>query len=438
MKWFLTPFPRSSIEEPKMRKDPESVKIGYMVYPFFWVLLAIAIIGMLWNWWKLPPSDVIHFTNGGTDIKAVLVDGTVPTGATFTFMNDFTVSPTTLSSLLIGDFNNKVTADLGYTNNSASHDPLLHPGAAIVFADNRPPLTVVDVDWKDDSTTIDVTLPDSIEVPIKIWIVNSGSSIGLTYSDIRTQAMAAVARANQIYQQERQGITLRPDLVTPNYVDKTLVGSQERTDFGQFDCSLADPKNLNSSQKITTIGYEPRMLNVYYVATVGDNGSLPFSSFSGFWCGGVDAYDVIAIGIEASDDLLVHEVGHAFSLDHVGDLPSGFNQENVMEESPTCISAPVNGRVRWVCGRAYLTEGQTYRQVTNKTQVDINGTVLKIGSVLYDPTIYHLSLPFTRHCGHWLRTDLRVGAVGWVFQPEKSLCPPIEKRIWADGSLLPN
>jgi len=419
----------------KMGRDTESVKIGYMGRPIFWVLLSIAMIGMLWYWWKLPPpSDVIHFTNGGTDTKAVLVDGTVPTDATFTFMNDFTVNPTTASSLLIGDFNKKVTVDVDYTNIATSHDPLPHPGAAIVFADNRPPLTIEDVDWKDDSTTIDVTLPDPIEVPIKIWIVNSDSPNGLTYSAIRTQAIAAVARANQIYQQERQGITLRPDLVASNYEDKTLVAGSERMDFRNFDCSLADPNNQNSIQKVTTIGHEPGMLNVYYVAAVVGEDPPSFSPYNGFWCNGVNAYDVIAIGIEASDDLLVHEVGHAFSLDHVGSSPwiSEFDVNNVMHESSSCTRTTANGRQRWVCNRAYLTEGQTYRQVTNKT---LNGN---IGSVLYDPTIYNRALPFTRHCGHWLRTDLRVGAVGRVFQPEKSLCPPIEKRIWADGSLLPN
>ena len=418
-----------------MGKDPESIKIGYMVYPFFWVLLAIGIIGMLWVWWKLPPSDVIHFTNGGTDIKAVLVDGTVPTGATFTFMNDFTVNPTTLSSLLIGDFNNRVTVDLDYTNNSTSNDPLPHPGAAIVFADSRPPLTVEDVDWKDDSTTIDVTLPDPIDVPIKIWIVNSDNSSGLTYSTIKNQAVAAVARANQIYQQERQGITLRPDLVASNYEDKTLVAGGERMDFRNFDCSLAVPNEQNNIQNVATIGHNPGMLNVYYVAAVErDNESLQFSSSSGFWCGGVGAYDVIAIGIEASDDLLVHEVGHAFSIQHVGQPPwiSEFDVNNVMHESSSCTQqTTVNGK-RWVCNRAYLTEGQTYRQVTNKTLAG------NIGSVLYDSTIYNRPLPFTRHCGHWLRTDMGEGNNGWVFQPQKSLCPPIEKRIWADGSLLPN
>ena len=390
-----------------------------------WVGLAIFIGSLAGIWWvvqKTPPSDVINFTNGGTDNKAVLVDGTVPTGGTFTFMNDFTVNPTTLSSLLIGDFNNKVTVDVDYTNNSASHDPLPHTGEAIVFADTRPPLTVQDVDWKDDSTTIDVTLPDPIEVPIKIWIVNSDSSKGLTYSDIKTQAMAAVVRANQIYQQERQGITLRPDLVASNYEDKTLVAGSERVDFRNFDCSLANPNNQMSIQNVATIGHEPGMLNVYYVAAVDrDNGSGTFSPYHGFWCGGVDAaYDVIAIGIEASEDLLVHEVGHAFSIQHVGAQPwiLKFDVHNVMNESSS--------------SRAYLTEGQTYRQVTNKT---LNNN---IGSVLYDPTIYNRSLPFTRHCGHWLGTDLRVGAAGRVFQPEKSQCPPIEKRIWADGSLPPN
>lgn len=403
-----------------------------------WATMVILLLLTVWYWPIKVPSqnDVIHFINGGTDTKAVLIDGTLATD--LTFKNDAKASPspdTTASSLIIGNYNNKVTEDLDYTNTSASHDALPHPGAAIVFADNSPPLTVEDVDWKDDSTTIDVTLPEPIEVPIKIWIVNSDNSNGLTYSVIKDQAIAAVARANQIYQQERQGITLRPDNVNSNYENKTLVAGSERLDFREFDCSLANPLNASSIQNVTTIGHEPGMLNVYYVAAVDrDLGYPSFSPFHGFSCVGVGAYDVIAIGIEASDDLLAHEVGHAFSLDHVGVAPwiLQFDVNNVMHESSGCTQTTVNGQKGSTCGRHYLTEGQTYRQVTNKT---LNG---KIGSVLYDPTIYDLSLPFTRHCGHWLRTDLHVGNNGRVDQPEKSQCPPIEKRIWADGPLSPN
>ena len=397
------------------------------LFSFFAIMVVVVGFFFLWPW---APSDVLHFKNGGTETKAALIDGTL--AADGTFKNDAKASPspdTNTDSLIIENYNNHVTVDFDYTNTAALHDTLDHPGAAIVFADNRPPFTVVDVDWKDGPTTIDVTLPDPIGVPIKFWIVNSDNSNGLTPTNI---GRAAVILANQIYSQERQGIVLTLNSVE----DKTTV----LPDL-QFTCSLADPNDPNNIQ--TVIGHQPGMINVYYVAAVDRNeGIQGMLSTNGVWCGGTRAFDVIAIGIEASDDLLVHELGHAFSLGHVGSSSwtSYFDGTSVMHEAPPCNQATG----KWECGRKYLTEGQTYRQVTN-TRPDRSTP----GSALNDPEIYNLSPPLMSpptpaptpaptppYCGHFIQGDLN--PPGWINQPMKSNCPVVEKRIWADGTMLPN
>lgn len=413
-----------------------SMAFEMLTFPYWLlVLLILGMTGLVWLWCCPSPIDNIHFTNGGGSIKAVLVDGTLT--ADGLFKNDATARPnhtTTASDLPVGDYNNSVLEDGDYDISVSPplHDPLPHTGEVIAFADDSPPLTVTDVDWKIGNTTIDVTLPDNIQIPIKIWIVNSSSQ--LTYADIHNRAIAAVVRANQIYQDEKQGITLRPDMVSPNYEDKTSAGGAGG--FTAFTCSLANPSDLKSIQ--TVIGHAAGMINVYYVATVeSDTSRGTFSPSNGFSCIGTyaNAADVIAIGIEAGEDLLVHELGHALSNEHVGDDASyatDFDNHNVMHEAPDC-TRDANGQ--WQCGRAYLTEGQTYRQVAN-TPVENKGF---FGSALNDPAIYNRSLPFRRYCGRFRLTDLRIGTTGRVRQPEKSQCPPIEKRLWADGvSFGPN
>lgn len=420
------------------------------LFSFFAIMTAVA--GLFYLWPTNPPPnsiDVLHFTNGSTDTKAALIDGTL--AADGKFKNDAKASPspdTDTDNLTIGDYNNQVTEDLDYTNAvSPLHDKFDHTGAAIVFAYNRPPLTVVDVAWKNVSTTIDVKLPDPIEIPIKIWIVNSDNANGLTSPKITDQATSAVSLANQIYLQERQGIVLKTNSVVPNYEDKTkLANGTERPDL-QFTCSFADPANAPNNIQ-TVIGHTPGMINVYYVAAVDRNeGISGILSTNGVWCGGSRAFDVIAIGIEASDDLLVHELGHAFSLGHVGAQAwtSYFSEMNVMHEDPHCTQ--VNGK--WECGRKYLTEGQTYRQVIN-TRPDASTP----GSALNDPAIYDLIPPFTPplsppyippdsppYCMQFIKRELMVDGLmppGWIKQPIKSKCPVLEKRIWADGTMLPN
>jgi hypothetical protein len=402
-----------------MKKDKDSIEIGggpYLpkTYPKMWVGLIFTIIAILAGimWWEAPPpSDVIHFMNGSTELKAVLIDGTLGTE----FQNDRSPTPsvTTETSITLDNFTNVVSQDIEYFINQ-SHDDLPHTGEMIVFADNRPPLTVSKVDWKTDGTTIDVTLPGIINVPIKIWIVNSDNPNGLTYSVIKDQAVAAVVRANQIYLNEKQGIVLTPDSVVDNYKDKT--NDSNASQFSRFTC-LTMANNIK-----TLIGHQSGMLNVYYVAQADKEGlSGSYSPYYGTFCN-----DVIAVGIKAGDDLLVHELGHAFSLGHVGDpfYASAFDQLNVMHESST-----------W---RAYLTEGQTYRQVTNSPE-----------SALNNPAIYSFTPPITppgsplRNCRHFLSREVRVDIGGihnlsqWVQQSEKSDCPVVEKRIWADGAGWP-
>ncbi len=86
-----------------MKNDKDSIETGDRPYPpktipklWVWVGLITSVIvisaGVIW-WITPPPSDVINFTNGPTDLKAVLIDGTLGTE----FKND--MKPTLASDI---------------------------------------------------------------------------------------------------------------------------------------------------------------------------------------------------------------------------------------------------------------------------------------------------------------------------------------------------
>jgi hypothetical protein len=103
----------------------------------------------------------------------------------------------------------------------------------------------------------------------------------------------------------------------------------------------------------------------------------------------------IVMGKNSGDELLSHEIGHAFSLTHTnGD--ANFNVENIMASASNT--------------RQYVTEGQLFRSHLNPTSV-LNA--------LYNARPGEI----TRSC---------------AYASSGPLCPVIHKRIWADGSVPAN
>ena len=136
------------------------------------------------------------------------------------------------------------------------------------------------------------------------------------------------------------------------------------------------------------IGARPGRINIYLVNLVDG------STSRGNACGVGGGFLAIAAG--AGAELLAHELGHEFGLEHIDDLAADFDQTNVMHSSSNT--------------RQYLTEGQTYRAHLRSNSA-INAVYgLRPGLVM-------------RNCD---RDTLTLQ------------CPANKKRVWPDGTFPAN
>lgn len=195
---------------------------------------------------------------------------------------------------------------------------------------------------------------------------------------VRNLAVDASVETSGIWAGERQGLAFE----SFDVVDAT--GDPDAPAVVEFACAV-DVKTL--------IGFVPGRVNVYYVHTVNfGNGA---ATTNGVFCGG----GVIGMGDNTSGHLLAHELGHAFYLFHTNTLPAWFDTQNVMDPASS--------------DRRYLTEGQTFRAVFTSFSA-LNST--------YD---VRPGMP-TRDCDPLAASDTTNG-----------LCPPVQKRVWADGPVWP-
>jgi hypothetical protein len=274
-----------------------------------------------------------------------------------------------------------------------------YPGKVIVFSDNGPPTLwpptaqEYPLDWTDGRDVVEVRLEDDYSIPVYVWILTAtfdtdDSVYGVTPLK---KAIEANIRTSQIWSSERQGIRFS----TFTIIDATK-DSNADTYRENFTCQNA--KGIKSD-----IGFVPGAVNIYYVNTVY---SLPDS---GVFCDepGTSTY-LIALGLQSSDHLLAHELGHGLlGPDHIDCFSTDphdycnnalarpfFDTTNVMH------SASME--------RKTLTEGQTFRAVFNYESV-IN--------ILYNARPGLLTAP--QFCGNTVSAT----------DPD---CPPVQKRLWAD------
>jgi hypothetical protein len=296
----------------------------------------------------LAACDTVRLTNGGSGENGVLVDGT--TGGSSHNDDRYTAA---------------AGSNFSVSNYSGS-------GEIVAYTNDHPPTLKPNVSWSGGSDTVDVNFENKYLVPFFVWIIQGA------FSTQQMVAINACVRTSQIWHDERQGISFS----TFNILDATA--NSNAGSFLAFDCSKA-------SNMKTQIGFNNGGVNVYYVNTVDfDSGA---ATTNGVWCGG----NVVAMGKDASDHLFSHEIGHAFSLEHVNTLTTFFDTTNVMHNASN--------------DRRFLTEGQTFRAVVNSSS-SIN-------------TVYNARPGLvTRPCT--TSTDTT-----------NAQCPAIQKRIWADGTNWP-
>lgn len=171
-------------------------------------------------------------------------------------------------------------------------------------------------------------------------------------------------------------------LFTPTTTRDATTNANAAT-YRAFTCGAS---NVNMTNMQRDIGADAGRINVYIVDSVDG------STARGQAC--VIGGSFVAIAATAGTDLLSHEIGHDLGLNHIDGLPS-FDQTNVMHSASNT--------------RQFLTEGQLFR------------AHLQPGSAIN--AVYNVRPgQITRACPDG--TDSRT-------------CPPLVKRLWADGAGFP-
>ncbi len=168
---------------------------------------------------------------------------------------------------------------------------------------------------------VNVPFANAYDVAVTIWVVAG------PYATTQQTAMFLWQVAQQVYADERLGVHLSPLEI----VDATA--NAKAANYAAFTCGAG---NANVTSIAADIGARPGRINVYLVGLVDG------STARGNACAIGGRFVAIAAG--SSADLLSHELGHIFGLEHIDDLTTDFDIFNVMHSASS--------------GRQYLTEGQ--------------------------------------------------------------------------------
>lgn len=271
------------------------------------------------------------------------------------------------------------TATANYQGYATSTDsvgvgPRSGPGEVIAFSAHRP-VAVQPVTWSIAASdqTVSVPFANEIQVAVTVWVVAG------PFATTQQTALVLAQTAQQVFDDERFGV----HMATLEVVDATA--NPKSAAWAAFTCGAGD---VNMPALQSDIGARAARINVYLVGLVDG------STSRGQACAVGGGFVSIAAG--AGADLMAHELGHAFGLEHIDDLVADFDVTNVMHSASNT--------------RQFLTEGQIFR------------AHLRPGSAINAVYAARPALP-VRNC------DRDTPVVS---------CPAIRKRIFADGALGPN
>lgn len=291
-------------------------------------------------------ADKVTLSNTSASEKGIMVDGQSSSGQ----VNDQTQTLATNGPFGVGEL----------TASPSSNE--------VVAFNSMHPVAVQTVPWTSSNDDITVSLPNLITIPVKVWIVKG------PFVAQQTRAINACITTSNIWNIDRMGVVFGPFEV----VDAT--GDPQAANYFAFDCT-------QQAGIQTDIGRTAGRINVYWVNTVdGGTGRGQACQIGS---------DFVAMGANTGDELLSHELGHDFALQHV-DGQATFDQTNIMHSASST--------------REFITEGQLFR------------AHLRTNSALNFLYAARPGLP-TRNCAHNDATDQ---------------CPRINKRIWADGAFPAN
>ncbi len=232
------------------------------------------------------------------------------------------------------------------------------------FTNGRPVALEENVGWTSSAfDRVRVDFPNRILIPVTVWIVRG------PFIPQRNLALNHLLTTATIWNNERMGIGFSAIEIV------NATGDPDAPTYFNFNCGLRAGIQ-------TDIGRRANRINIYWVDTVdGGTGRGQACAFGS---------DFVAMGRATNDELLVHEFGHNFDLEHTNGQAT-FDQTNIMHSASST--------------REFITEGQLFRM-----HLDGNSAL---------NTTYNArpGLP-TRNCTH--------GA-------SNNNCPAINTRLWADG-----
>ncbi len=245
---------------------------------------------------------------------------------------------------------------------------------AIAFGEDRAPVRV-STDWTDSTgDEFPVALASILSLPVTVWIVQG------PFASQRDHAIDACIQTASIWDAERMGVRFSSFVVRDATSDPDI-------DDAILNSVGGDARNWDDFSD--NIGFDAGRINIYWINTVNGSTTTGWSDFGAR----------IVMGRNTGDELLVHEIGHGFSLRHprsCGGSTADFDATNVM----------------WPCSssREYLTEGQVFRSHFN-TSSSVNN--------LY---------------------NARPGQPTLNCQTanQSPACPGLTRRLWDDGTYLSN
>ena len=316
-------------------------------------LFLCTLISSISGLTELKAQDQITLNNSSGNPIGLLVDGKL----NGSFVNDKTyVSPG--SPALVGQFSRAT----GQGTNEV-----------MAFTQDRPMAIYTYVPWTTGNDNIMVPFANQILIPVTVWVLYGD------FGSVSTKAANDLLTASSIYSTERVGVGFS----TVTFMDATANPSAPQ--YYNYDFTMADGIKRD-------IGYTNGQINIYYINSIVVSGVQYTQASCTDQIGGT----MVFMGSTVITNVLAHEMGHNFSLEHVhsGAATQWFDFSNVMSQN----GSP-NAR--------YLTEGQVLRMHLTSTSA-LNDT-------------------------YNARPGLLIRDCAATSTTATNTCPGVQKRIWADG-----
>lgn len=231
------------------------------------LLRYVRMGGLLFVFAITTGCDTIRIQNAGGNSVGLLIDAESSSG----FVNDSSVV-TSLTEF----------ATTNYRSSSLSNE-------IVGFTNDRPPKRVA-TPWTPQRDTFDVIFAPLIRIPVTVWIVKG------PFDQQRLHAIEACISTSAIWHAERMGVEFGPFAIVDATADPQAPAHYA---FPNGDVGDSVWKPLRDD-----IGFIPNRLNIYWVDTVNGGTGSGWSNFGA----------QIVMGRNSGDELLSHEIGHAFSL----------------------------------------------------------------------------------------------------------------------------